>query len=301
MSKFFKYQHVANKFNGVEVNGLLNGELIIQPKLDGSNCQMYKQDNELRITSRNNILSLDNDNASCYKTLITQNKYKKFFEEYPNIKLCGEWLVKHHINYIEDSYNEFYVFDAIDMATENDHGQCDYLSYVELTILLDSYSIKYVPWLKLDAEDFKSKINIFFQENIEFCNFLIDAEGPRGEGIIVKNYDYKNKFGRSTWCKLINENAYKNKGRKIKSSRIIDKNKEESFVNNHISDHLFNKCYYKLATDGILENEFIGEYVKLCQSDFIDDFMTLEDRLLFNIKIIKNIISVRAVKFWRDK
>ena len=71
-----KYQHIENKFDGISTKALLDGDIIIQPKLDGCNCQIYAENSEIIITSRNNILSEHNDNKNCYKTLIQDARYK---------------------------------------------------------------------------------------------------------------------------------------------------------------------------------------------------------------------------------
>ena len=43
----------------------------------------------------------------------------------------------------------------------------------------------------------------------ETGNFLI--ENGLGEGIIIKNYDYRSRYGRSTLAKILTEDFYKTK------------------------------------------------------------------------------------------
>ena len=310
-----RYQHIVNRFDSEDCDGLLNGFIYIQSKLDGNNCQMYLDNNEIVITSRNNILSEINDKQNCYKILIKDDKYRKFFKRYPNIKLCGEWLVQHSVHYIEDSYNKFYVFDGIVLDTENDLGQCDYVNYDQLASVLRTYKILTVPYIVEYGEHFKNKMlqqnfnEIYETSGIPYskvCNFLLpgdDNELTKCEGIVIKNYGYKNPFGRSVWCKLINHEWFKNKGQKVKKIIKYDNSAEQNFVDEKLDDHLLAKCYFKLIMDGILDKSQIGAYVQLCQTEFLDDFIQAEfiTNETFNLKQINKFVAKKALEFYRSK
>lgn len=302
-----KYQHLENNFNIKALVGLLADDtVLIQPKLDGSNCQMYMENGELVITSRNNILSLTFDNAGCYNTLIHEQKYKDFFNDYPNIKLAGEWLVCHKIKYNPDAYRKFYVFDAIYLDSEDEDGKADYMPYDELSLLLDEYNIEHVPHIYIYTHTLKEQLakdpNLLFTSNLELSNYLIDSDVPMGEGIVVKNYNYKNPFGRSVWCKVINTEVFKQKVNKPKQIKSYDF--ESKFVDENLNEHLLSKCYYKLAIDGQLDKKLIGDYIKLCQNEFLEDFSQpyiLENKITdFNHKAVNNMVAQESIKYIRS-
>ncbi len=296
MTEFRKYQHVENKIGSKTTNGLFNGEVTIQPKIDGSNCQMYLDGNQLVIASRTRKLSLESDNANCYNTLSRDERFKRFFADNPNFKLCGEWLVSHKIKYQDGAYNKFYVFDAILLDTETEDGVCEYVPYQLLVELLASYGIEYVPYINLQDITHKEITDTIFTSYVDFVNFLIEpSEVARCEGVVIKNYNYTNSFGRKTWLKLINEEFYKISGHQ-KPRLPVDKTKELDYVDENLSNHLLSKQLHKL---GEFDRKLTGSYVQSCQTEFLEDFVSKHGEVL-NIKAINNIIAARAVQYLKD-
>ena len=78
---FVKYQHVENDLNSIECKGLLDGKVIIQPKLDGTNCQVWLQNGVIKVSSRNRVLSLHSDNARAYTILHKCPLIAKYLQE----------------------------------------------------------------------------------------------------------------------------------------------------------------------------------------------------------------------------
>lgn len=314
MHNFKKYQRIENDLQSPECEGLLTQgkSIIIQPKLDGTNCQMYKSDGELVITSRNKILSEKDDNYNCYKILIKCSKYHQFFDKYPNLKLCGEFLVQHKVKYDKNAYNKFYVFDIIDLSKSIEEEV--YINYEESFKLLKEFLIECVPYSTVNIgipdhhytfELISNLVDLMKKppmwvitvypypirmehhiEHIKSIQFLLpESENIECEGIVVKNYDYKNKFGRSTWCKIINENFYNKSNKKINIEQKILNDiyiKEAADFINSISpgqlQHLFDKCYYNTLNElGIkiehFSKEHYGKFVKKCILEFIEDFV----------------------------
>ena len=57
------------------------------------------------------------------------------------------------------------------------------------------------------------------QEYLKIANhFLIDDREKAGEGIVIKNYDFVNRYGRIVWAKMLTEDFSVSKG-KIKSGQ----------------------------------------------------------------------------------
>lgn len=59
---FIKYQHIE-RIGTSEVEGILDGDCYVFPKLDGTNASIWMDDAELCCGSRNRQLSLENDNG----------------------------------------------------------------------------------------------------------------------------------------------------------------------------------------------------------------------------------------------
>ena len=184
-----KYQHIE-RLGSAEVEGILEGLCYVFPKLDGTNSQLW-WDNGLKAGSRNRELAVESDNAGFYNWALTQSNILSFFENRPDLKLYGEWLVPHTLkNYNSNAWRNFYVFDVI-----REDGS--YLPYEEYNALLSIYGIPTIPVLLVKANPSLSELNELLSNN----TYLI-SEGI-GEGIVIKNYNYVNKYGRKTWAKIV--------------------------------------------------------------------------------------------------
>lgn len=224
---FIKYQHIE-RINTDETEGILDDICYVFPKLDGTNASVWLEDGELHCGSRKRELSLDNDNRGFMKYVMdNKEKYMSFFEKCPDWILYGEWLVPHTIKYRKDAYNKFYVFDAVKM---NDDKK-EYMYYDEYSILLDLAEIDYIPCIASGID--------LTQEKIDYIKGISDFLAiEKGEGIVIKRYDYINKYGHVKWAKCINNEVMNKKKEFIKSmstsgeveKAIIDKYITEEFV-----------------------------------------------------------------------
>lgn len=235
--EFLKYQHIE-RFGTTETNGIEFGMCYVFPKIDGTNSQLWTDGNSLYAGSRNRELSIDNDNAGFMAWAVNQNHIIDFFCKYPNLRLYGEWLVPHTLKtYQKTAWNNFYVFDVM-------NGE-EYLSYDEYKILLDEFGIEYIPPIcKVENPTYERLI-----KQLEKNGYLIEDGQGTGEGIVIKNYSYKNKFGRKTWAKIV-KNEFKAKHQKVDVCEIKD-NKiiEEEIVNKFVTIVLIDKELAKIETE----------------------------------------------------
>jgi len=200
------YQHIEKLGSG-EVEGILKGICYLFYKIDGTNsCVWLKDDGSVGFGSRKRELGLtkDTDNQGFAMSIATDEKYagvfadlKAFLAKHPNYIVYGEWLVPVNIkNYKDDAWRNFYVFDIFN----TDDGT--YVNYDIYSKWFDEEykNIKYIPLLaKLEnptEEDIKNLLS-------KTGDFLI-SEGL-GEGIVIKNYDFVNRYGRRTWAKMLTE------------------------------------------------------------------------------------------------
>lgn len=231
--QFKKYMHIE-KLGNTEVEGIENGLCYVFPKLDGSNAQVFTASNgEICSGSRKRVLSSDNDNQGFHKFISEQSNIKRLLLDFTTIRLFGEWLVPHTLKtYRDDAWNKFYVFD-IELDGE-------LLRYGECKVILDDYNIEYIPPLCKIENPTQEKLISFLEKN----DYLIKDGNGIGEGIVIKNYDFFNKYGRRVWAKIVT-NDFKSKHRKsndvqeIKEKQIIEKLIAEKYVD----DSLVNKVY----------------------------------------------------------
>lgn len=229
---FRRYQHLE-RFGTVETEGIDKGMCYIYPKIDGTNSSLW-WNGGLQAGSRNRHLTLENDNAGFYEWALKQENIIEFFLHYPNLRLYGEWLVPHTLKtYQESAWRNFYVFDVMDVN--------GYLTYDQYSELLNKYGIDYIPPIcKIENPTYERLIN-----QLEKNDYLIEDGEGTGEGIVIKNYDYINRFGRVVWAKIV-KNEFKAKHRKgkvteLKENKIIEQEIAEKFVTKSLIEKEFAK------------------------------------------------------------
>ena len=236
--EFKKYMHIE-RFGTTEVKDINFGECYIFPKIDGTNGSVWIDDNRVKAASRNRELSLEYDNQGFYEWVLKQDNIKDFLNHYSGVRLFGEWLVPHALRtYRDDAWKNFYVFDV--MVDDR------YLSYDEYSGMLGAFEIEYIPPIcKIKNPTFDRLVR-----QLEKSTYLIkDGEG-KGEGIVIKNYDYKNQYGRTVWAKIVS-NDFKAKHQKCDVGEIKEKKLiEEKIATKYVTKALVEKEFTKIENDG---------------------------------------------------
>lgn len=237
--EFIKYQHIE-RFGTTEVEGIQNGKCYIFPKIDGTNASLWWS-NGLKAGSRNRELSIDNDNAGFYKWALGQEHIIQFLKSNPEVRLYGEWLVPHTLKtYNDNAWRNFYVFDVM-IGNE-------YTDYTKYSELLQQHNIEYIPPICIINNPSYERLIGLLEQN----DYLVKDGNGIGEGIVIKNYDYKNKYGRVVWAKIVS-NEFKGKHKKAMPNEIKEKNLvEKDIVDKYITRSLLDKEQSKI------ENEMNG-------------------------------------------
>ena len=236
--EFKKYQHLE-RLGTNETQGIENGMCYVFPKIDGSNAQIWMgEDGILKAGSRNRELTLDNDHANFCNWVGSQINYYLFFKRYPTLRLYGEWLIPHTLKtYEKQAWNNFYVFDVM-------NGE-EYMPYELYSKVLDEYSINYIPPIcKIENPTYERLIG-----QLEKNTYLVkDGEGV-GEGIVIKNYDFRNKYGRVVWAKIVS-NEFKAKHSKCQITELKEKNiLEEEIAIKYVTKVLIEKELAKIEVE----------------------------------------------------
>lgn len=232
------YQHVE-RLGTEEVEGILNGTVYFYTKIDGTSAVFYlKDDGTLGVGSRKRVLSALQDNQGCYAWAMHQDNIKEYLVKHPNHILYGEFLIKNHIkNYFADAWKKAYIFDVFDAD-----NLC-YVPYEEYQPELEEFGIAYIPLV--------AKIDKPTQEDIDkaldYAYFLQEEKGS-SEGIVLKRYDFRNKYGKQIWAKVVRE-EYKQK-RSIKESEQDKLDVAYQIVDEFLTDTMIEKEYLKLCAEG---------------------------------------------------
>lgn len=250
-----------------------NPHIIIQEKLDGANASFKREGDKVLCFSRNTQLDESNTLRGFYNWVQENIKAESLAED--GI-YYGEWLVRHKLDYGENE-NKFYLFDIYDEETE-----------------------RYIPFNLVKAQSETLNLNlvpVFYKgkfESIEHIQSYVGKSklGEIGEGVVVKNVNYENKYGQQQFTKFVSDQfAEMAKTKKHKISPQKDDLQE--FVNSTVNKARVSKIVHKLVDEGLLKEDYaiedMGTILKNTGSIVFDDVVKEElDELL---KLVKSKIG----------
>lgn len=243
--QYRKYMHVE-KLGTSETEGILRGTVFLSYKIDGTNAVIWlKEDGTLGFGSRRRELEIGEDNAGFMQLMMSDDyadeyaDFLAYLTKYPTRIIYGEWLVRHTLRtYRDDAWRKFYVFDVYDTATDKFIPVHDYLH----DFIKYYKNIKYIPILG----ELKNPTTEELDKYLKISNhFLIKDREQSGEGIVIKNYDFVNKFGRTVWAKMLTEDFKSTR----KNTKTTNKSlKEASLIEYEISKLLTDEHILKEKT-----------------------------------------------------
>jgi len=250
--EFRKYQHVE-RFGTTEVNQIELGKCYIFPKIDGTNASVWlNEKGEIQAGSRRRQLTLESDNAGFYAWVKEQQNILEYLKANPTHRLFGEWLVPHSLKtYHKDAWRKFYVFDvSIDKKqSEIIHSSDDrikYLPYDEYKDGLENHNIRFIyPISIITNASYEQLVN----QLIKNVYLIEDGKGV-GEGIVIKNYDFKNKYGRNTFAKIVTSEFKEKHTKTMGASEMKGKKRvEEEIALEFVTLALCEKVKSKIELD----------------------------------------------------
>jgi hypothetical protein len=249
--EFKKYQHLE-RLGTDEVQNIELGDCYVFPKIDGTNACIWLKDGKIQAGSRNRHLTLEKDNAGFLEWAIQQENILNYLQENPAHRLFGEWLVPHSLKtYRPNAWRNFYVFDVCidrgqDEILHEGDSELNHLHYNEYKPLLERFNINYIPPIAiLKSGTYEQFINCL-NKNV----FLIEDGQGAGEGIVVKNYEWKNRFNRQTWAKIVTS-EFKEKHTKEMGASEIQGRKllEEEIADKYCTIALIEKEHAKIVSE----------------------------------------------------
>lgn len=236
---FIKYPHLE-RFGTDEVDGINVGQCHIFPKIDGTNASFWWEGGKLHCGSRNRELSLDNDNAGFMAWALQQPGLNELARLYPDCVFYGEWLVPHSLKtYREDAWRKLYVFDVFNV----DSGH--FVPYDTYQGVLAAHGVDYIPCLGVGTNPTYEVLSGWRDRN---TYLLQDGKGP-GEGIVIKQYGWTNRFGRTTWAKLVTNHFKEENAKTFGPSLINCKMLEDEIADEFVTKHLVDKVVAKIRND----------------------------------------------------
>lgn len=261
---FKKYQHLE-RFGTTEVAQIELGECFIFPKIDGTNASVWITNGELQAGSRTRKLSLESDNAGFYGWVLKQDNLLDYLIENPTHRIYGEWLVPHSLKTYKDSaWRKFYVFDVICDSFED----TIHINYNDYKPLLEKHNIDFIPPIAvIRNSNYEQLVNQMMKND-----FLIEDGKGYGEGIVIKNYKYKNKFGRQTWAKIVTS-EFKEKHAKVMGKSTIEGKKmvEEEIADKYVTLAFCEKEYAKIEIIDGWYSKFIPRLLNVIYYEIVKE------------------------------
>lgn len=271
--EFKKYQHLE-RFGATEVQNIELGQCHVFPKIDGTNASVWLCGVIMQAGSRTRHLSLEKDNAGFYEWVLKQENILNYLKENPTHRLFGEWLIPHALKtYRDAAWRNFYVFDvAIDRAPEEilheGDSELNYLHYDTYKPLLEAHNINYIPPICLIKNGSYDQMVNQLAKNV----FLIEDGKGAGEGIVIKNYDFRNKFNRQTWAKIVTS-EFKEQHSKVHGGDVVTGKKmvEDEIAEKYVTKALCEKVHSKIEVESGWSSKMIPRLLFTVYYDLIKE------------------------------
>lgn len=195
------YDHLE-RYEHDEVEGIDVGLVHVFPKLDGTNARVgFSDSGEFVVGSRRREITPEDDNAgfaawAYERTMLFHDVIEAVARlrsiDYSKVTIYGEWMVPHTLKtYREDVWRQLWVFDV--------HDGEGYLSYEEYEGIVREHDLHVVPLLCTITNPTPDQL----RAQVETNTALMADGGGFGEGVVVKNYAWRNKYGNQPWAKIV--------------------------------------------------------------------------------------------------
>lgn len=252
MGEIKKYTDIVRLGHRSTVGVLNEGDYIeVSEKLDGANASFkLNEDGNVDGFSRNTPVDEINTLRGYYGWIKENIKLELLN---PRYRYFREWLVSHHIQYKQEYYQKFYLFSVYDDELQ------EYLS----DEIVENEAVR----LGLNTAPILYKGQYISFEHLMSFVGKSDMAVNFGEGIVVKNVKYRDKFGHQCFVKLVHEDFTEVQKQKPPKDPNRPATPEQEFANMCVTKARVDKMLYKLVGEGILESDFGIEDMRLILSN----------------------------------
>lgn len=194
--QFRRYDHLE-RLDHPECDSIELGRVHVFPKLDGTNASVWLDElGQVQCGSRNRVLTADRDNHGFHAWVHSDDERAVALRSAltKGLTVYGEWLVPHTLKtYREDVWRRFWIFDVWDWRTER-YAAWDQYGPGFVTAGLDVVE----PLCVIDNPT-ADQLNAQVATN----TYLVQDGAGVGEGVVLKRYDWTNRYGRQPWAKVV--------------------------------------------------------------------------------------------------
>lgn len=288
MKEIKKYTSIERYGKSGTADVIKPGDVIsITEKVDGANASFVKDDDNFQgVTcySRKQTLTPENTLQGFY-SWVSKNIVPIKDKLNPNYRYIGEWTTPHKIKYKEEYVKTFLMFSIWDEGTQQ------YLS--DGIVRAEAY--------RLGLETVKYFYHgefVSYEHMTSFIGKSNITEVPNtGEGIVVKNTNYLDRFGKQVFVKLVSESFAEIQKQKLPKNPNVNQ-KELSVIKSIMTKARVDKLMHKLVDEELInredfEIEKMGLLIKLITPRVIEDMYKEEKDMLSNIEesLVKKLVG----------
>jgi len=239
--------------------------MLITEKIDGQNASFKRDIGSMEIKTFSRRMEIVEDGHPFRKWVLENIDPLELIE---GVIYFGEWLTKHRRIYDEKKYLQFYLYDMYIEPLEVYVNPYESIETLQLVVNTDGMNVAPVYY---DGPPLKSvdDIKAFYVESL--------FDGKPAEGVVVKDYNYRDRFGQCTMVKFINPVFEESKEVKKSSNRELSENDKLilQWVHSHITEERIEKTIMKLQDEGSLPSQLtmhlMGDMMKLVPKEVISD------------------------------
>jgi hypothetical protein len=199
---FRKYDHLEKQGHR-NTRGIEEGKCYVFPKIDGTNACVWSDGTTVFAGSRKRQLELgeDGDNAGFYAWVMSDDPKATALRHLalanPDLILYGEWLVPHTLKtYHPEAWRRFWIFDVFHRSEEERF----YLDFETYSAILDPTGVDYIDPLAI----YNNATGAQLKGETEGNDFLIMEGQGVGEGVVIKNYEWRREGSHDrVWGKFV--------------------------------------------------------------------------------------------------
>lgn len=267
-----RYQEITRLGHKTTLGVLNEGDyIVIQEKLDGANASFRKDGFEVLAFSRNHQLDEQNNLGGFYQWVQENIKAEDLVDD---AIYFGEWLNPHKVKY-PNYQKQFFLYDIYDSETER------YINFNLVKKTADRLNLNSIPvFYEGKYQSFEHLMS--FVGRTDLGGMLGDVE--QGEGIVVKNVDYTDRFGNQKFVKLVTDKFAEVQKQKAPKDPTIEQTQEQVFVNQTVTEARIEKFLHKFVDEGILDEVFgiedMGVILRNMNPRITEDILKEESELL---------------------
>ena len=189
LTGFRKYDHLQRQGHR-NTRGIEEGRVFVFPKVDGTNAAVWSDGETVFAGSRNRQLGLGKEDNAGFNAWVQSDDPKatalrELALSDPGLIFYGEWLVPHTLKtYHPDAWRRFWIFDVF-FRREDARG---FISYDDYKDLLDDRGLDFIDPLAIYTNPTGAQLKDMTEQN----SFLITEGQGFGEGVVCKNYEWRN-------------------------------------------------------------------------------------------------------------